>query len=210
MRQPRMPCPILLPRAPTFHSRLFGRRAKGRNASRQGRRSPGQHHTLTHFKSPLIASALSSPLRRLVVDTNVLTGTLFGHTSYNRRVVRACLEGQLRPLIGQTLFLEYEDVLNRTALFRSSLLTRKERQDLFAAFLSVCEWVQIYFSWRPNLPDENDNHVIELAVAGGAAMIVTNNTRDFRTAELRFPGLRALTPRELVEEINEHTHSSHS
>lgn len=65
-------------------------------------------------------------------------------------------------------------------------------------------------SRRPNLPDENDNHLVELAVAGDAAMIVTNNTRDFRTAELRFPGLRALTPRELVEEINEHTHASHS
>jgi len=28
-------------------------------------------------------------------------------------VIRACLEGRLKPLIGQTLFLEYEDVLGR-------------------------------------------------------------------------------------------------
>jgi uncharacterized protein len=144
---------------------------------------------------------LSSNLDRVVVDTNVLAGTLFGRASYNRRVIRACLEGRVRPLIGQALFLEYEDVLSRRDLHRSSLLTRKERQELFAAFLSACEWVQIYFSWRPNLPDEADNHIVELAVAGGAAMIVTNNIRDFRSAELRFPGLRALTPRELAEEI---------
>src|ERR1039457_1757479 len=101
--------------------------------------------------------------------------------------------------MGQALFLEYEDVLNRRSLFRTSPLSRTERQELFAAFLSVCEWVQIYFSWRPNLPDESDNHIVELAVAGGASTIITNNIRDFRAAELRFPGLRVVTPRELMQ-----------
>jgi len=104
-------------------------------------------------------------------------------------------------MMGQALFLEYEDVLNRRDLFRTSPLSRQERQELFAAFLSVCEWVQIYFSWRPNLPDEADNHIVELAVAGGAAMIVTNNVRDFQGADLRFPDLRIVAPRELVKEL---------
>jgi predicted nucleic acid-binding protein len=103
--------------------------------------------------------------------------------------------------MGQAPFLEYEDVLSRSAIFRTSPLSRQERQELFAAFLSVCEWVQIYFSWRPNLPDEADNHIVELAVAGGAAMIVTNNLRDFQGADLRFPDLRMVAPRELVKEL---------
>ena len=72
---------------------------------------------------------------------------------------------------------------------------------MFAAFLSVCEWVQVYFSWRPNLADEGDNHIVELAVAGGAEAIVTNNVRDFLAPQLRFPGLRAVTPRELMKEL---------
>ena len=138
---------------------------------------------------------------RVVIDTNVLAGTLLGGTGYNRRVIRACLSGRLKPLMGQALFLEYEDVLNRRSLFRTSPLSRQERQELFAAFLSVCEWVQIYFSWRPNLPDEADNHIVELTVAGGAAMIVTNNLRDFQGADLRFPDLRMVAPRELVKEL---------
>lgn len=54
--------------------------------------------------------------------------------------------------------------------------------------------------WRPNLPDEADNHVVELAVAGGAEAIVTHNTRDFARTELRFPGLRVVTPGELIAE----------
>ena len=138
---------------------------------------------------------------RVVIDTNVLAGALVGGTGYNRRVIRACLSGRLKPLMGQALFLEYEDVLNRRSLFRTSPLSPQERQELFAAFLSVCEWVQIYFSWRPNLPDEADNHIVELAVAGGAAMIVTNNLRDFQGADLRFPDLRMVAPRELVKEL---------
>ena len=138
---------------------------------------------------------------RVVIDTNVFAGALVGGTGYNRRVIRACLSGRLKPLMGQALFLEYEDVLSRSAIFRTSPLSRQERQELFAAFLSVCEWVQIYFSWRPNLPDEADNHIVELAVAGGAAMIVTNNLRDFQGADLRFPDLRMVAPRELVKEL---------
>jgi hypothetical protein len=46
---------------------------------------------------------------------------------------------------------------------------------LFEAYLSVCEWVQVYYLWRPHLRDEADNHAFELAGAGGAATIVTNN-----------------------------------
>ena len=114
-------------------------------------------------------------------------------------MIRACLEE--RPLIGQTLFYEYEDVLARRQLFRASPLPPPERKELFAAFLSVCEWVQVYYSWRPNLPDEGDNHLVELAVAGGAKAIVSHNTRHLRAGELRFPELRVLTPREWLKEL---------
>ena len=52
----------------------------------------------------------------------------------------------------------------------------------------------------PHLPDEADNHVIELAVAGRAEAIVTHNTNDFVRAELDFPGLRVLSPGGLIAE----------
>ena len=71
---------------------------------------------------------------------------------------------------------------------------------MWAAFASRCRWVRVYYLWRPNLPDESDNHVIELAVAGGADAIVTHNKRDFGQTELRFPGLRVVTGGELIVE----------
>ena len=54
--------------------------------------------------------------------------------------------------------------------------------------------------WRPDLPDEADNHIVEPAVAGGAEFIVTFNKRDFERGELYFPGLQIVTPRALIKE----------
>nr|WP_230841133.1 PIN domain-containing protein [Gloeobacter morelensis] len=64
--------------------------------------------------------------------------------------------------------------------------------------MSASKWIFIYYLWRPNLKDEADNHLIELAVAGNAQMIATNNARDFQNAELLFPDLSILKPEEMI------------
>ena len=70
---------------------------------------------------------------------------------------------------------------------------------LSPAFLSVSEWARIYFLWRPNLPDEGDNHLIELALAGSADRIITNNTKDLIHGQLRFPSLQIQTPEQFIK-----------
>lgn len=102
--------------------------------------------------------------------------------------------------MGASLFAEYEDVMSRSELFQSSPLAADEREAVLNAFLSVCRWTRVYFLWRPNLPDEGDNHLIELAVAGGARAIVTNNVRHLERSELLFPTIRILRPVDLIEE----------
>lgn len=101
--------------------------------------------------------------------------------------------------MGDALFSEYEAVLGRDALFRGSALDAAERAILLEVFLSVCNWTRVYFSWRPNIPDEADNHVVELAVAGGATAIVTRNVRHFARMELRFANLAVLQPSQLLK-----------
>lgn len=137
----------------------------------------------------------------MVLDTSVFVAALLGPAGASRAVLRACLTGRLKPLMGQALFAEYESLMARRALFAGCRLDLPQREDLLNAFLSVCRWTTIYFAWRPNLKDEADNHLIELAVAGGAEAIITKNVRDLRSAELHFPGLRILRPEDLLKEL---------
>ena len=136
----------------------------------------------------------------IVLDTNVFVAALLGPRGASREILRRCLTRRYQPLMGTALFLEYESVLARDELFTNCRLNQDEREALFNAFLSVCQWQTVYFAWRPNLPDEADNHLVELAVSGQATLIVTRNVRDFVRTELHFPGLRIVPPEELVAE----------
>jgi putative PIN family toxin of toxin-antitoxin system len=137
---------------------------------------------------------------RVVIDTNVFVGACMGVGASNA-VVRACLEHRLVPLMGVALLTEFEATLSRDELFARSRLDAAERSMLLDTFLALCEWTRVYFLWRPNLKDESDNHLIELAVAGDADVVVTRNLRDLRGAELRFEPLRILSPEDFLKEL---------
>lgn len=134
----------------------------------------------------------------VVVDTSVFVAALRSAGGGSRQVLRLCLGREVQPLMGLKLFLEYGDVLGRPAAFRGCPVSPEDVQDLYTGFLAVCRWVGVYYLWRPNLPDEGDNHVVELAVAGGADAVITHNTADF-AGELRFPGLKVLTPAQFLQ-----------
>ena len=136
----------------------------------------------------------------LIVDTNVFVSAMISEAGASREVIRRCLQRRYQPCISLALFAEYRDVLGRHELFANCPLDATERDELFRAFMAVCRMTDIYYLWRPNLPDEADNHVLELAVAARAAAIVTHNRADFVRSELRFPELRILAPAEVLKE----------
>ncbi|WP_026289507.1 putative toxin-antitoxin system toxin component, PIN family [Thioalkalivibrio sp. AKL12] len=138
---------------------------------------------------------------KAVFDTNVFVGACLGVGPANY-AIQACIEGRVTPVMGTALFREYEDVLGRVKIFEGSLLDIAERERLLDIFAARCVWSRIYFGWRPNLRDEGDNHLIELAVAGDCQTIVTRNKRDFFQMELQFPDIRILDPAELLEVIS--------
>jgi putative PIN family toxin of toxin-antitoxin system len=146
----------------------------------------------------------------IVLDTNIFVAALLGPTGASRRVLRGCLNKRYQPLMGMALLTEYEDVSGRQELFIRCSLTAHEREKFLDALLSVCRWTRIYYSWRPNLRDEGDNHLIELAVAGNADYLVTKNLRDLRSGELRFPALRCVLPETLLQEEPDDGHSDNS
>ena len=138
-------------------------------------------------------------LTKIVVDTNIFVNALIGQKeSASRELLRQCLQGKYQPLMGNALFAEHQEVVNRDNTIAVCPLTSIERTNLLAAFMSVCQWVRVYYLWRPNLPDEADNHLIELAVAGNAQIIATRNVKDFKRSQLRFSQLQILKPEEIL------------
>lgn len=135
----------------------------------------------------------------VVTDTNVLVAALRSEGGASREVLRRALRGVYLPLFGNALWLEYEEVLRRPVWTQAT--TAEERQQVLAALARVGRWVTVYYGWRPNLPDEADNHLVELALAGGAVAIITHNVRDIQGGELLFEGLRILTPARCLEEL---------
>ncbi len=135
----------------------------------------------------------------VVLDTNILVAALLRGGRSTRAVLRACLRGHYRPVVAPALLAEDEDVLGRDTLFAHSSLTAAERGELPDGLLRCCRWVDVFYAWRPNLPDEADNHLIELAVAAQADVIVRRNLHGLTRGELQFPGLRILTPASCLE-----------
>jgi putative PIN family toxin of toxin-antitoxin system len=144
----------------------------------------------------------------IVLDTNVLISALISRHGPAREVLRRCLQHQYQPLVGNALFAEYEEVAGRPDILARCPVPQAQVRTLLNAFYSVGRWVNVYYLWHPNLRDEADNHVLELAIAGGAQWLVTHNIRDFERTQLHFDALRILTPERLLAEAS-HGHVNH-
>ncbi len=134
----------------------------------------------------------------IVLDTNILVGALQKGDGVNRRIMELCFLDEYHPVMGEALYLEYQDLIARDDLFENSMLARQEREDFLDDYCSICRWVDIHYRWRPNLKDEADNHIIELAMAAGVKKVISWNKKDFKNSDLLTPHLEILTPVELI------------
>jgi len=67
----------------------------------------------------------------------------------------------------------------------------------------VINFWMIFCLWRPNLRDEGDNHLVELAVASGASFIITQNIQDLQSGELNFDTTKGMHPAAFLNMIRE-------
>ena len=135
----------------------------------------------------------------IVIDTSIMISALIGKKGPSREVIRRCLNGQLKPIMSNALYCEYQDVSKRENIVALCPLTSDEIQELLNAFYSATRWISIHYLWWPNLTDESDNFIVELAIAGNATTIITNNIRDFHNSEISFPELKIVTPEILLK-----------
>ena len=137
---------------------------------------------------------------RVVLDTSVIVSALRSISGASNQLLRLVARAALTPLVTPALFLEYEDVLKRPAQMNAHGLGTVQVDRFLAAFASAAEPVSVRFQWRPQLSDPGDEMVLEAAVNGRAAALITHNVRDFEIPALKF-GLRVLRPGPFLEEL---------
>ena len=134
---------------------------------------------------------------KIVIDTNVLFTALNSRRGASYKLVSLLQSERFSIAISVPLIIEYEDVLRRGKLPAS--ITEKDISDFIDFFCHVGKLQEIFFLWRPFLPDPSDDLVLEVAVAGGCDAIITYNKRHFINVD-KF-GLRILDPKEFLIEI---------
>ena len=137
----------------------------------------------------------------VVIDTSVWISALISQNGVSRQILRLALQEKLAPQISTALFLEYEAVMNRDKIQKLCTLSIEEQKELYCAFLSTCNWNEIFYLWRPNLDDQDDNFLIELAVASNSEVIITENVKDLAFGELHFD-IEVLTPKQFLKKEN--------
>ena len=84
---------------------------------------------------------------------------------------------------------------------RLAALSEQQTIGTVRYLLSQAHLQEIYFHWRPFLPDAKDDMVLELAVAAQATSIVTFNLKDFRGIDVF--GIQAMKPRDFLVALGE-------
>ena len=134
---------------------------------------------------------------KVVFDTSVLVAAARSKRGASHALLARLPAAGFQAVVSVALFAEYRAVLLRP----ENLLQRSAIQaEGFLDFLvSTSHLQEVFFRWRPALPDANDDLILELAVAAGCRYIVTHNLRDFRGVEQW--GIAAVTPGDFLKLI---------
>lgn len=138
---------------------------------------------------------------RYLLDTNVLVAAFRSRSGASNAIVRRTLMGDLPLVVHQKLVYEYRDVLSRPDILAQTGLAWADIEVVLAHLVASAYEVEVRYLWRPNLKDEGDNFILEIAVAAGPCTIVTHNLKDFVHAELRFPQIALRTPGQLLQSL---------
>lgn len=125
-----------------------------------------------------------------VLDTSVLVAALRSNRGASFQILRAVRAGDIRIAVSVALVLEYESVILRPGLVPG--FTADEHRRIVDGLCQLADHQQVFFAWRPFLPDPDDDLVLELAVAASSKFVITHNISDFRGSESM--GVRAITP----------------
>ena len=125
-----------------------------------------------------------------ILDTSVLVAGLRSNQGASFQILRAIRNGEIRIALSVALVLEYEAVTLRPGLVPA--FQAEEIRTIIDGLCRLGAHQQVFFAWRPFLPDPDDDLVLELAVAASAPYVITHNISDFTGSDSM--GVQAITP----------------
>ena len=138
---------------------------------------------------------------QIVIDTDVFISALRSRQGASYKLLTLLGSDKFEINVSVALVLEYEDVAKR--LLGEMALTESDIDDIIDYICLVANRRKVFYLWRPVLKDPNDDMVLELAAGANCDFIITFNKKDFRYQDLKPFGLKALTPKEFLQEIGE-------
>ncbi|HWG22448.1 MAG TPA: putative toxin-antitoxin system toxin component, PIN family [Terracidiphilus sp.] len=137
---------------------------------------------------------------RLVLDTDVVVAAMRSPRGGSAELLKRIRKGRASMLLSVALALEYESQCLLAEHRLASGLSEAEVNLFVDRLISLAEPVQSFFRWRPQLRDPVDELVLEAAINGKTAAIVTFNERDLRDARNAF-GIEVLRPGEVLRRL---------
>jgi putative PIN family toxin of toxin-antitoxin system len=134
-------------------------------------------------------------MHRVVIDTNVIISALRSKHGASNQFLRLLGKELFESAISVPLILEYEEVCKR--LMPPLGMTNPQIDGFIDYICQVNLHRKIFYLWRPQLPDADNDFLLDLAVEAQADFIITFNKRDFPGVE-RF-NIRLATPKEFMQ-----------
>jgi putative PIN family toxin of toxin-antitoxin system len=130
---------------------------------------------------------------RIVLDTNVFLVSLSPFSEY-APIFDALLAGRFTLLLSNEVTTEYEEIIAKR-------YDQESVQDVLRLLVSLknVELISPHFRWKLIVNDPDDDKFVDLAVAGNADLLVTNDRHFNVLAHTSFPTVKTLKAEAFLE-----------
>jgi putative PIN family toxin of toxin-antitoxin system len=134
---------------------------------------------------------------RIVLDTNVFLVSLAPDSDY-APIFDALLAGQFTMLLSNEVVTEYEEIIARR-------YDHEAVQDVLRLLVALqnTELISPHYRWKFIHRDPDDDKFVDLAVAGNADFIVTNDKHFNALSHIPFPVVKSLKAEVFLEMLAE-------
>ena len=128
----------------------------------------------------------------VVLDSNVLLVAI-GKRSKFRPIWNSFINGEYQLIVSEEILHEYEEIINEHSAPGAAGLVL----EILVESPEVI-YQRVYYSWNAISSDPDDNKFFDVAVAGGARYLVTDDAHFNEAKNLAFPHITIITAEQFL------------